>query len=109
MKALSVSIILLLAALVAANAQTKPSIPVYLCKGHVTANQFWEDMYQANKLNIQLSLEVMRSIAEKHQCELVQSQTLRPKRFFSSSYLMQDGKFSGWMHAEYYIYYANTL
>lgn len=81
---------------------------MFLCRSPIIANNLWGDIIEVKEKGIQPTFAIVQALANKNACPFAQSDTLKPVKFVAGQLQMYDGKLSGWVHPDYYIFYVNS-
>lgn len=80
---------------------------MFLCGSPVIANNLWNDIIDVRRKGIDPTFAIVQSLAKNNDCPFAASATLKPVKFVAGQFQMNDGKSSGWVHPDYYIFYVN--
>lgn len=80
---------------------------MYLCRSPVIAGNLWSDIMGARQLNLPITGDVLKRLADKNECRLILSTNLKPIDFVAGALLITDGSSKGWAEPHLYILYIN--
>lgn len=81
---------------------------MFLCRSPIIANNLWSDIIEVKRKGIDPTFAIVQSLAKNNECAFAASLALKPVKFVAGQFQMFDGKSSGWVHPDYYIFYVNS-